>query len=179
MVVVKTDLRLAHFGVRVRDLSIAREWYRKVTGAEVVHDNGAAVFFALDEDHHRFVLMRDALAADDGLVRAGFDHVAFRSPDLASLAARCADLARLGVIPELAVNQGFCCSLFYRDPDGNEIELTADCDADPAICRARLRSPGRDPDIASSCDGVLFDPLEFIEMWQAGASNQALAQVGT
>ena len=47
---------LAHLGVRVADLAISRDWNRQLTGAEIVHDNGAAVFLAPDEDRHRFVL---------------------------------------------------------------------------------------------------------------------------
>ncbi|WP_424538510.1 VOC family protein [Sphingopyxis granuli] len=53
----------------------------------------------------------------------GFDHVAFRCADLAALAECCAQFDRRGIRPETAISQGFCCSLFYRDPDDNEIEL--------------------------------------------------------
>ncbi|WP_337180110.1 VOC family protein [Sphingopyxis granuli] len=173
-----TALGLAHFGVRVADLAISREWYRQLTGGEIVHDNGVAVFFALDEDHHRFVLWSDSGAEPRAKASLGVDHIAFRCADLAALAERCAGLDRSGIRPETAINQGFCCSLFYRDPDGNEVELTADNFEDAADCRTALSAALADGALASSCSGMPFDPLEFIELWQTGAPNAQLAQIG-
>jgi catechol 2,3-dioxygenase len=56
----------------------------------------------------------------------GLSHIAFRLRDEAHLRAAYADLQAHNVEIFAAVNHGVTKSLYFRDPDGNELEVYCD-----------------------------------------------------
>ncbi len=120
------DLRLAHVVFRTPQLPAMRDWYRTVTGAEVAFENDFICFLTFDEEHHRIALLSTPGAEPVDGQRAGLDHVAFTFTSLDTLIANFERLSALGVAPYWEVNHGPTTSLYYQDPDGNQVELQID-----------------------------------------------------
>lgn len=120
------DIRLAHVVFRTPQLEVMRDWYRTVTGSEVAYENDFICFLTFDEEHHRIALLGAPQLEPVDTGRAGVDHVAFTFSSLDTLIANYERLSALGVSPYWEVNHGPTTSLYYRDPDGNQVELQID-----------------------------------------------------
>ncbi len=131
-------LRLDHFNVPVRDLNVARKFYCEVLGGEVAVEpdwapyqagrgTGAHINFQVfNEDGHLIAYWQPSgQPAPDQL----FPHRAFRVKDAAKLGELVGRLTA-AAIPNVLVTQrvaevgdGVPVSLYFRDPDGNQLEL--------------------------------------------------------
>jgi catechol-2,3-dioxygenase len=109
------------------------EWYRTVFEAEVVHQDPALVFMTYDDEHHRFafanlsLLKPEAKEGDRG--DFGVNHVAYTYADAGDLMKTYARLKAAGIMPYWPVHHGISLSLYYKDPDGNRLELQVDWQA--------------------------------------------------
>jgi len=131
-------LRLDHFNVPVRDLNVARKFYCEVLGGEVVmepewdrHRDGLSVGAHLDfqlfnSDGHLNAFWQPwGQPAPDQM----FPHRAFSVPDAARLDQIADRLERAGVphvlvTPrEAADGASVSVSLYFRDPDMNQLEV--------------------------------------------------------
>lgn len=132
-------LRLDHFNLPVRDLNVARKFYCEVLGGEVVVEpdwgphlagrgTGAHTNFQVfNEDGHLIAYWQPSgQPAPDQL----FPHRAFRVKDAAKLEEL---MGRLGTaaVPHVLMTRSSAqegqivpVSLYFRDPDGNQFELT-------------------------------------------------------
>ena len=61
-----------------------------------------------------------------------------------------------GIVPKSCINHGFTTSLYYADPDGNEVELAMDNQEDVEAMNAWFARGGFDRNFV----GVPFDPEE-------------------
>ena len=172
------SLSIAHFGLRARNLADAVAWYGAAFGARVLFRNDMAAFMTFDDEHHRFAIWDDGATGPRSENAAGVDHIGFGCESLGALADQYLRLRDLGIEPTLAVNHGFTCSLYYRDPDGNEVELTADNFPTKAECRAFMASDAMRLAMAPPSFGACFDPEDLARLRQAGASEAELARLG-
>lgn len=168
---------LAHFGIRTRRLDEMIRWYSDVLTAEVVHRSPWAAFLTFDHEHHRLVLWTDEATVERAADAAGVDHVCLALSGFPALAARYQRLKTIGIVPSLPVNHRFTTSLYYRDPDGNELELSVDNFATKEEGLAFVRSEEL-AEILVPPFGHEFDPEELVEMVRAGASDAQLRQLG-
>jgi catechol-2,3-dioxygenase len=139
-----------HFALRTKRLSSMADFYRAVLGARVVGGDARSVILTYDGEHHRVALVDEA--------GSNVAHVAFAHASLGALVEAWAALAAEGVHAERAVDHGVTASLYYRDPDGNEIELYANLDAPPLVPPARAS----------------WDPRSVAEARSAGAGEAQL-----
>ena len=168
---------VVHFGFRAGRFEEMIRWYGDVLDARVLYRNAFAAFLTFDEEHHRLAIWTDANTVDKDANASGFDHVCFGVagfPELASLYLRLKDA---GILPGLPVNHRFTTSLYYRDPDGNEIEFSVDNLGSKAAAREYLES-GRVEEILTPPFGDLFDPEELVHLVRGGASPERLAMIG-
>ena len=56
----------------------------------------------------------------------GVDHVAYEVASLTDLLETWEDLKGKGIAPYWCVNHGMSASLYYADPDGNQMEFSVD-----------------------------------------------------
>jgi catechol 2,3-dioxygenase-like lactoylglutathione lyase family enzyme len=157
-------IKLAHIVRRTARFDAMLDWYQKVLGAEIVHSDGVLAFLSYDEEHHRIALANLPGLEDQPPMAAGTDH-----GDLLYTYVR---LKKLGIEPYWAINHGPTTSLYYKDPDGNRVELQVDNFATADECNRWMRSG----DFAANPIGVVFDPDELVARYAAGEAIEALAQ---
>jgi catechol-2,3-dioxygenase len=168
----------SHYGLRTKNLAAMVEWYRNFLDAEIQHDMGFGAFMTFDDDHHRIVIFTDEDTVDKIANSAGVDHIGIGLPDFQSLVENYERLKSLGVVPSLPVNHGFTTSLYYDDPDGNQVELTVDNFRSKAECTAWVQSEKMAAAMTPPNFGEVFDPEELARMFHAGATDEELSRIG-
>jgi len=87
----------------------------------------------------------------------GLHHLQVRYPDLERLYGQYLHLKVLGVLPTEAADHGVASSLYYRDPDGNKVELSAMNFATEEEMQTFMRSA----EFRRNPDGHEIDPEEY------------------
>ena len=120
------DITLSHFEIYVRDLESMKEFYTRYLGF-VVTDSGEGkdgmVFLSRNPaEHHQLVLTpRQSLKS----VESPVDHIAFRVDSIANLRVFHKVLLT-GSTSLQTVSHGTSWSIYFRDPEGNRLELFTD-----------------------------------------------------
>ena len=84
------------------------------------------------------------------------------------------DLRDKGIRPVFPINHGPTTSMYYADPDGNQIELQVDNFPSMDECKAWFTSP----EFAANPIGVDFDPAALMEKLRAGQPISELVKQG-
>jgi catechol-2,3-dioxygenase len=170
---VTTDVispaQLAHFVLRTPQFEKSIEWWKTVLGAETRYENDFICFLTYDDEHHRLAILSMPHLDTEGRTSAGMEHVAFTYSDLDALLETYVRLKDLGIEPVAPVNHGMTFSLYYADPDGNQVELQVDSMA-PAEAEAFMASDV----FAANPIGVAFDPADIVARRAAGESIESL-----
>ena len=120
--------KLAHIVLRVRDLERSKAFYTDVLGLRQTGEiPGFMAFFSAGEDSHDLALMRlgpDAPGPDPQ--RVGLYHFAYAVERPEDLEGAYRHLKEKGVPIVGSADHGVSMGIYFRDPDGNEIELTYD-----------------------------------------------------
>jgi catechol-2,3-dioxygenase len=123
--------KFVHVVYRTRRFNQMLEWYQFVFDAKVQYQNPALAFLTYDDEHHRFAMANlDVLRPDDtetekqGLV--GVDHVAYTYASLEDLFENYDQLKAKDIKPYWCVHHGMTVSMYYADPDGNQMEFQVD-----------------------------------------------------
>lgn len=162
--------KLAHVVLRTSNLQEMVHWYETVLGAKPVFQNEILCFLTYDEEHHRVAIlnMPDLKPQPDGIT--GFHHAAFTYDSLGDLLATYKRLRDVGIKPVFPINHGPTTSMYYADPDGNQIELqvenydTIEESTGFFFTEAFAENP----------IGVEFDPDELLRRYEAGEPETAL-----
>lgn len=123
--------KFAHVVYRTRRFEEMLKWYTTVFDAKVQYENPALAFLTYDDEHHRFAFANMALIQPDGteadkLGVIGVDHVAYTYGSLGDLFENFAELKDQGIVPYWCVHHGITVSMYYADPDGNQMEFQVD-----------------------------------------------------
>lgn len=123
-------MKLAHVVYRTPRTEEMIRFYELALGARVVHRGDFVSFLTFDEEHHRMALVTIPPESDESggsdHFGTGVDHVAYDLPDLDALGQVYRRMKDAGHEPYWAVDHGPTTSLYYRDPDGNQIEFQVD-----------------------------------------------------
>lgn len=166
-----TPPRLAHCVFRTNQLPAMVDWYCKLLGARVNHGSDKIAFLTNDAEHHRIALVAmEPYAPRAQGVTVGFYHAAFAYANLGELLQGYGTLKAQGIEPYRCINHGPTLSFYYRDPDGNEIEMQVDTFPDSASTNAFLQSEA----FARNPIGILVVPEDLIARRAAGEADSAL-----
>ena len=160
----------AHFVLRTSNRDALRDWYLKVLNAHQVFENDYIAFITYDDEHHRVAFVQVPglkKAPDDSW---GLAHVAYTLADLGQLLSTYRRLKADGIVPVRTINHGPTVSMYYKDPDGNRIELQVDNFPTAAHCNRWMQSG----DFAANPIGVVFDPKALLARYRAGEALEML-----
>jgi len=136
----------------------------------VVHSDGMLAFLTYDAEHHRIAIANLPGLEDQPPMAASTDHVAFTFADIGDLLYTYARLKRAGIEPYWCVNHGPTTSMYYKDPDGNRIELQIDNYPTAEETNRWMRSG----EFAANPIGVVFDPDDLLARYRAGEPLETL-----
>lgn len=164
-------VRFSHVVLRTPDLEPMRNWYLRVLNAQIAFEHSTVCFMTYDQEHHRIGIVQVPDAARAGEPTNGLDHISFTYATLGELLANYRRLRNEGIEPYWPINHGPTVSMYYRDPDGNRVELQFDIFASAA---------GANDFIAryytENFMGIIFDPEEIIARFEAGVSLAELTR---
>ena len=139
--------KFAHVVYRTRRFEEMIGWYETVFGATVQHENPVIAFLTYDDEHHRFAFLNLAAidpagnADADKRAAVGVDHVAYTVASLTDLLGNYAELKARDIAPYWCVHHGLTASMYYADPDGNQMEFQVDAFADDGCNDKQSPSP--------------------------------------
>jgi catechol-2,3-dioxygenase len=166
---MSADKRLAHIVLQTGQLAVLRDWYLRVLDAHVAFENEFLSFMTFDDEHHRLAITQLPQPAARSSVTVGLAHSAYTFGDLESLLTKYEDLKEAGIHPRVPVQHGPTTSIYYRDPDGNMVELQIDNMApEEATDYMRGEEFSRDP------FGPSFDPDTMLAALRAGTPESEL-----
>jgi len=160
----QTPVLFAHFVLRSANIEPMIDWYRAVLNMRIVQRTPYICFLTYDEEHHRLGIVNlPALTAPDAK-SWGLAHVAYTFADLGALLSTYRRLKAAGIEPYRPIHHGPTISLYYRDPDGNSVELQVDRFTTKAETAAFFTTP----EFERNPIGVDFDPEALARAWEAG-----------
>jgi catechol 2,3-dioxygenase-like lactoylglutathione lyase family enzyme len=161
--------KLAHVVRRTARFDEMVAWYETVLAARTVHADGMLAFLTYDDEHHRIAIARLPGLEDAPAMAAGTDHIAFTHADLGDLLNTWARLMAEGIEPYWCLNHGPTTSMYYKDPDGNKVELQIDnFDTDETN---RWMGSG---EFAKNPIGIIFEPEELLARYRSGEPLETL-----
>ena len=166
--------KFAHVVYRTRRFDEMLRWYQTVFGAKVQHRNPALAFLTYDDEHHRFAFVNlDVIqpggSESDRRGIVGVDHVAYTYASLDDLFENYVQLKELGIQPYWCIHHGITVSMYYGDPDGNQMEFQVDSYTSNDEANAFMRGPG----FSANPIGVEFDPEDWLARKKAGTPLSA------
>lgn len=170
--------KFAHIVYMTRRFEEMIAWYRDVFEASVVYQNPVFAFMRYDDEHHRFafanldLLRPDAAADRDARGEIGMNHVAYTYSTVADLLGTYKRLKAAGITPYWPIHHGMTLSLYYKDPDGNRIELQVDCQTAEEANRFMASEA-----FAANPLGMVIDPDALLEQFERGADEQTLLRM--
>lgn len=165
--------KLAHFVLQTNQMTVLSDWYCTMLDAYVQMSDDTLTFLAYDDEHHRLAIAQAPvqLGPKDPKL-AGVHHIAFTFADLPTLCAKYESLKEHGVTPWWTIKHGPSLSMYYRDPDGNNVELQVDSYETLDECNEFMRGPL----FAANPVGEVFDPEQLIADLHAGVELTQLLQ---
>lgn len=156
-----------HFNLKTTRLRELIDWYSTVVGAEVTFRDETGAWLTNDAANHRIALLAFPGFADDPDKdsRTGLHHSAFEYDDFESLNTSYLRLRALGIEPALCLDHGMTLSYYYRDPDGNHVELQVDAFGDWSASKAWMNTS---PDFHANPIGVVVDPARIAALAGTG-----------
>ncbi|MBX3642681.1 MAG: VOC family protein [Rubrivivax sp.] len=161
--------RFCHVVYRTRRFEPMLQWYQAVFDTRAQFQNPVLAFLTYDDEHHRFAFVNlsvlDPQGSDvDRKGQIGVDHVAYAYDSLDQLLDSYEQLKALGIRPYWCVHHGITVSMYYRDPDGNQMEFQVDCFASNDATNAYMHGPH----FSANPIGVEYDPDDWVARRRAG-----------
>ena len=167
---IKSPIKLAHVVFRTSRFADMIAWYKKVLNSTPAFESDSLAFLAYDDEHHRIAFINVPGLTEQPAGQAGVHHVAFTYDSLDTLLANHERLKAMGVEPIWPVNHGPTTSLYYADPDGNQLEFQVDNYDTVAEAGEYFFSDN----FAINPIGVDLDPADLQQRRRAGEDQQAL-----
>ncbi|WP_293402289.1 VOC family protein [Polaromonas sp.] len=123
---IVSPAKLAHVVLRTSKFDKLVDWYVKVLGAKIAFSDGGLAFLSYDEEHHRVAVINVPGLMEQPAGISGVHHMAFTYASLSDLVLTYERLREIDIVPVWCVNHGPTTSMYYADPDGNQVELQID-----------------------------------------------------
>ncbi|GEM_PF-14743 len=159
--------RFHHVNLKAYHFEEMRAFYTALIGIHPNAEVGTFGWYTFDTANHRVALMHLPTFTERVPGSAGMHHVAYEYDSIDDLMKTYLRLKKIGIVPAGCLDHGMTTSFYYRDPDGNYVELQVDnFGPDPAVSTAFMHTP---PFLANPI-GVPINPDSYVAAWQQGAS---------
>jgi catechol 2,3-dioxygenase len=162
-----------HFNLKTTKLQELIDWYVTVVGAEVTFQDANGAWLTNDAANHRIALLAFPGFADDPdkETHTGLHHSAFEYGGFEDLNASYLRLREQGIEPGIAIDHGMTLSYYYKDPDGNHVELQVDVFGEWAASKEWMRTS---PEFHANPIGVFVDPARIADAAASGEPFDAI-----
>jgi len=164
--------KLAHVVIKTSRFEAAKAWYAKALNAHPAYENDQVCFMTYDDEHHRIGIINMPGLADQSPGVAGLEHLAFTFADLGQLLATYQRLKGESITPFWTINHGPTVSFYYKDPDGNKVELQYDVFPTVPEIDAFFASGAYDENFM----GIIIDADELLARYEAGEPLESLTK---
>ncbi len=166
---------MAHYVIRTNRYEEVVSWHKTFFQADEVFANDFITFLAFDDEHHRIAIGRLPDLKDHDPQASGIDHIAFSYKTLEELLHTYRRLKQSDINPFMCLNHGPTTSLYYKDPDGAQIEIQVDNYPTSKEARAFFFSEA----FSSNPIGIPFDPDLLAEKLDNGVPVTELLKQGS
>lgn len=160
----------AHVVFQTAQPQALSDWYCAVLGMQPVMVHPLIRFLTWDDSQDRLAIITAADAKPRSSEGAGFHHVAFSVNSLKELVGQYRFLKSRGIEPHQCMNHGVATSMYYRDPDGNQIELSVEAFGSVEALNEWLATGAFDANPV----GIPLDPEELTRRVESGEDERAL-----
>lgn len=136
-------------------------FYEAVAGLEPVHYGENAAWLTNDEANHRIALLAlpGLKEPEDKGHTTGLHHTAFEYADFDQWVDNYIRLKADGIVPFLNLDHGMTMSMYYVDPEGNDVEIQVDAFGSWARSKEWM---WHSPEFAENPIGEPFDPDQIV-----------------
>ena len=158
---------LHHVTFKTTRLSQMVSWYRAVVGLEVTFQDENNAWTTNDQANHRIAFLSVPGLSDDAakIGHNGIHHSAFEYNTFSDLMSSYQRLRGEGILPAFCLDHGVTISLYYKDPEGNFVELQSDNFGDWEKSTEWMRTSA---DFRADPIGTFFDPEKVFQAHAAG-----------
>jgi len=168
-------VKISHVVLRSPRYREVIDWWKGFLGAHAQFESEFITFLTYDEEHHRLAIVNAPDAEDGSDNAAGVDHFAFGYADLKQLVTNYERLKKQGVLPYWCINHGPTTSLYYKDPDGNQVEVQVENFPTLEECAAWFHSEA----FRKNPIGIEFDADLLAQKFHEGAPVKELLKQGS
>ena len=189
-------LKISETILKTGQLDVMKPWYRTVLGVDPFfeHDppRDASVgnfggqtrasdlrmcFFRLSEAYPYTqvigIFEESGVSGAASKTAPGLHHMQLMAENLPDLIGQYQALRAMGMHPHRSANHGPMTSFYYRDPDGNNVELTAQNFATFELMAAFMRSP----EFKANPSGIELDAEAFVARFRSGVPVEELVRI--
>lgn len=165
---------LHHVTFKTSRLQEMIDWYKTVIGVTVNFQDEHNAWTTNDAANHRIAFLSvPGLSDDPDKVRHnGVHHSAFEYASFDDLLSSYARMKDEGVLPAFSLHHGLTISIYYRDPEGNYVELQSDTFGDWAKSTQWMQTS---EDFRGNPIGTFFDPDRVLEAYRGGQDFATLS----
>jgi catechol-2,3-dioxygenase len=162
-----------HVNLKTTRLQEMIDFYSSLIGTEVLFQYELGAWISNDEANHRIALLAfpDFVEDAERDTKTGLHHTAFEYDSFEHLNASYLRLKAAGIVPEFCLDHGMTFSYYYRDPDGNRVELQVDNFGDWSKSSSWMRESlqfHEDP------LGKFVDPQRVADAYAAGSTFEQI-----
>jgi catechol-2,3-dioxygenase len=159
--------KIHHINLKTTRLQEMIDWYSEVVGTQVTFQDQTGAWLSNDDANHRVALLAFPGFVDDPerATRTGMHHSAFEYATFEDLNSSYLRLHDAGITPDVCLDHGMTLSYYYKDPDGNRVELQCDVFGDWARSAEWMRTSSA---FRANPIGVFVDPARIADAAAAG-----------
>lgn len=167
---VKSPTSLAHVVLRTANYEPMVKFWLTFLGAELSHKDDHIAFLRYDFEHHRIAIIAVPNTGPKVPTSAGLEHIAFTFDTLDDLTDTYLQRKALGIVPFWCINHGPTTSMYYKDVDGNSIEVQVDNYDTVEEANAFMAGPL----FRENTIGADFDPEDLVRRVKSGEDHASI-----
>ena len=180
-----------HVAFKTMNFELMIDFYSKLFGCEPLYESPELTFLAFDDEHHRVAIANTSKVFDQlslipkQIMRfknwlnsstpsiVGLDHISYKLNPIEKWFDFYFSAKEKGLLPYWTINHGWITGMYYKDPDGNLVEIFFEHFRSAEEFKKNIA-----PDFSDEPVGTNMDVETLYEMFKNGASFEELIRKG-